>query len=96
MPDGRPTDITEYEGEIMVNLYPEYEQGKNSPEEVYWLYDFYVYWRNNSNLKNYYVNIEYRINNDVNKTHLICFKEDTLFENADEFYAAFQYIESNL
>ena len=97
MPYGTPTeDITKYEEEIIVSLYPEYEPGKNSPEEVYWLYEFYVYWRSNSNLKNYRVNIEYRINNDTNKTYLIRFKEDTLFENADEFYAAFQYIESNL
>ncbi len=97
MPYGIPTeDITKYEEEILINLYPAYEPGKNSPEEVRWLYEFYVYWHNNSNLKNYLVDIEYRINNDTNKTHLIRFKEDTLFENAEEFYAAFRYIENNL
>ena len=89
MPYGVPTgEVTEFEGIIIVKIIPDYEVGKDMPCQVEWLYDFYEYWQSESNLKNYQVCIEYRVNDDL--YYVLRFQEDSAFASAEEFYNAFR------
>ena len=83
-------DISQYKGRILVDIILEYEKGRNTPASLDWIYDFYVFWQNESFLKSYIVCLEYRINNDVSNKYEMTFTEETSFENAEEFYAAFK------
>ena len=89
-------DISKFEGLANIIIIPQYEDGKNTPMDVAWLYDFYIYIKENSNLKKYRISIEYRIHNNVKTKYEIYFSDDSYFETREDFYAAFQYIESNL
>ncbi len=89
MPYGVPTgEVTEFEGIIIVKIIPDYEVGKDMPCQVEWLYDFYEYWQSESNLINYQVCIEYRVNDDL--YYVLRFQEDSTFANSEEFYNAFR------
>ena len=90
--DGVPTeDITKFKGAIIIKIIPDYEIGKNTPDQVEWFYDFYEYWQSESNLNNYQVCIEYRVTDDL--YYVLRFQEDSTFASSEEFYNAFQRIE---
>ena len=83
--------VTDYEDVIHIFVSVAYQKDMDCPKDLGWLYDFYTYFRSESNLKNYQVKIDYQISNEVR--YLLRFQEDSTFASSEEFYNAFQRIE---
>lgn len=83
--------VVEYEEGIRVHLSVKSDYQKDTPEKSGWLYDFYIYFQSESNLKDYQVSIQYRVNDDL--YYMLRFQEDSTFASSEEFYNAFQRIE---
>ncbi len=65
----------------------------DTPIDAGWFYDFYIYLQKKSNLKNYRVFIQLDVNGK--RQYKLNFTQDSEFENANKFYAAFQCKELN-
>lgn len=65
-------------------------KGKNpleKPQDVTWLYDFYLYWTEVSPLNNYSITLSYYTSE--NSYYDIKFTEDSVFKDSGDFYAGF-------
>lgn len=82
--------VVEYDEGIRIHLNVISDYQKDTPEKSGWLYDFYIYFQSESNLKDYQVSIQYRVNDD--SYYLLRFREDSTFASYEEFYNAFQRI----
>ncbi|MBQ9948723.1 MAG: hypothetical protein IJO91_10085 [Oscillospiraceae bacterium] len=83
-----PEDLSEYEDAVFVNINQTYIEEKNTPDEIDWFYDFYLYWQTTATLQQYWVTICYTADN--NTSYHILFNQDSIFQDANDFYAAFE------
>lgn len=72
------------------SLYVELRANGATPQEIGWLYDFYMYWKEEGAFfREYQVNFKI-YEGGVEKGHMV-FRNDSEFANEDEFYSAFKY-----
>ena len=83
--------VVEYDEGMRIHFNVKSDYQKDTPEKSGWLYDFFIYFQSESNLKDYQVIINYRTNNGVR--YKLRFQEDSTFASSEEFYNAFQRIE---
>lgn len=83
--------VVEYDEGMRIHFNVKSDYQKDTPEKSGWLYDFFIYFQSESNLKDYQVIINYRTNNGVR--YKLRFQEDSTFASSEEFYSAFQRIE---
>ncbi len=83
-------DLEDFDGSVVIVInFDEYDpQGK--PHNIEWFYDFYLYWINSSEIKDFGIQINYYISD--NQYYQLNFNETSQFNSSDEFYAEFQYV----
>ena len=88
--DNPGSDITQFDGiGTYITIRPEKIKGKETPQDLGWLYDFYCYWEKNTTIPSYVITIIYP---PISKgVYIIQFTEYSDFKNEEEFYAAFEH-----
>ncbi len=80
----------EYEECIYVNVFVKCDKGI-IPEEIVWFYDFYLYWIEYANIKNYDVTLSCGSERELYFSR--SFNEATLYQDKHSFYQTFKYYE---
>lgn len=89
----KPNDtLDSYNGHIFLNFVLPYEQEKNSPRDLGWLYDFYCYWDTSFLKKDYTIKFRYIIPNG--QTFELEYSCKSVFKDEDNFYSSFLYYEN--
>ena len=86
--DNPGSDITQFNGvgnDIIIR--PKKIKGKETPQDLGWMYDFYCYWQENTTLPSYTVTLIYPP--VLKGDYFIHFTEYSNFQSEEEFYAAF-------
>ena len=92
--DNPGSDITQFDDtgtgtDIVIR--PQEIKGKDTPQDLGWMYDFYCYWQENTTLPSYKVTIVYPPYPPTKKgAYFIYFWEYSNFQSEEEFYAAFE------
>lgn len=82
------SDITNFDGEkTRIIIYPKYIKGKNTPQSLGWLYDFYCYCKENILLRSYRVTVIYHL--PGKSDWYIHFEQDSDFNSEEDFYMSF-------
>lgn len=85
-PEGR---FEEFEGNIWITITFKERNPLGNPQDVKWLYDFYLYWMEASPITNYQITLCYYTSD--NSYYAIEFTEDSAFKDSDDFYAGFHH-----
>ena len=88
--DNPGSDITQFDDtgtETYIVIRPKKLKGKETPQDLGWMYDFYCYWQENTTLPSYTVTLIYPP--VLKGDYFIHFTEYSNFQSEEEFYAAF-------
>ena len=89
-PDSEITQFDETGTRTYIVIRPKKINGKETPQDLGWMYDFYCYWQENTTLPSYEVTLIYPPYPMTKKgAYFIHFTEYSDFQSEEEFYAAF-------
>ena len=86
-PDSEITQFDETGTRTYIVIRPKKINGKETPQDLGWMYDFYCYWQENTTLPSYTVTLIYPP--VLKGDYFIHFTEYSNFQSEEEFYAAF-------
>ena len=88
-PHGAPEgSFEEFDGSVEIIITFKEKNPLENPQDVTWLYDFYLYWTEVSPLNNYSITLSYYTSK--NSYYAIKFTEDSVFKDSSEFYSEFR------
>lgn len=77
-----------FEGNVWIIITFKEQNPFKNPQDVKWLYDFYLYWIEASPVNSYQITLSYYISD--NSYYFIKFTEDSVFKDSSDFYSAFK------